>query len=59
MTASFKERVYDYDSKHEAMGEWMGGETKLRFSFRDAQGTLEPTDHGVTAIDSVIRRVGL
>jgi hypothetical protein len=58
-TASFKERVYDYDSKHEAMGEWMGGETKLRFSFRDADGNLEPTDHGVIAIDASVRRVGL
>lgn len=59
MTASFKERVYDYDSKHEAMGEWMGGETKLRFSFRDADGNLEPTDHGVIVIDGAVRRVGL
>src|SRR5574343_790531 len=59
MTASFKERVYDYDSKHEAMGEWMGGECKLRFSFRDADGNLEPTDHGVIVIDAAVRRVGL
>jgi hypothetical protein len=58
-TASFKERVYDYDSKHEAMGEWMGGECKLRFSFRDADGNVEPTDHGVIAIDASVRRVGL
>lgn len=57
-TASFKERVYDYDSKHEAMGEWMGGETKLRFSFRDADGNLEPTDHGVLVIDAAVRTVG-
>lgn len=57
-TASFKERMYDYDSKHEAMGEWMGGETKLRFSFRDADGNLEPTDHGVVVIDAAVRRVG-
>lgn len=57
-TASFKERTYDYDSKHEAMGEWMGGETKLRFSFRDAEGNLEPTDHGVIVIDSAVRKVG-
>jgi N4-gp56 family major capsid protein len=57
-TASFKERTYDYDSKHEAMGEWMGGETKLRFSFRDANGNLEPTDHGVMVIDAAVRTVG-
>ena len=59
MTASFKERVYDYDSKHEAMGEWMGGETKLRFSFKDADGNLEPTDHGVIVIDAAVRAVGI
>lgn len=58
MTASFKERTYDYDSKHEAMGEWMGGETKLRFSFRDADGNLEPTDHGVVVIDAAVKAVG-
>lgn len=57
-TASFKERTYDYDSKHEAMGEWMGGETKLRFSFRDANGNLEPTDHGSLVIDAAVRTVG-
>jgi N4-gp56 family major capsid protein len=57
-TASFKERTYDYDSKHEAMGEWMGGETKLRFSFRDANNNLEPTDHGVLVIDAAVRTVG-
>lgn len=59
MTAAFKERVYDYSSKHEAMGEWMGGETKLRFSFRDADGNLEPTDHGVLVIDAAVKAVGL
>lgn len=59
MTAAFMERTYDYDSKHEAMGEWMGGETKLRFSFRDADGNLEPTDHGVIVIDAAVRAVGL
>lgn len=57
-TASFKERMYDYNSKHEAMGEWMGAETKLRFSFRDADGNLEPTDHGVMVIDAAVRTVG-
>lgn len=58
-TASFKERVYDYDSKHEAMGEWMGAECKLRFTYRDADGNLEPTDNGVVVIDAAIRKVGL
>lgn len=57
-TASFQERVYDFNSKREAMGEWMGGECKLRFSFRDADGNLEPTDHGVMVIDAAVRTVG-
>lgn len=59
MTASFKERLYDYDAKHEAMGEWMGGETKLRFTFRDGDGNLEPTDHGALVIDAAVRAVGI
>lgn len=59
MTASYQERIYDYKAKYEAMGEWMGGETKLRFSFRDADGNLEPTDHGVIVIDAAVRAVGI
>ena len=57
-TASFQERTFDFGSKREAMGEWMGGECKLRFSFRDADGNLEPTDHGVMVIDAAVRTVG-
>lgn len=58
-TASFKERVYDYDSKHEAMGEWMGGECKLRFKFDDGNGNFEPTDHGALVIDAAVKAIGL
>lgn len=54
-TASFKERIYDYGSKYEAMGEWMGSESKLRFSFKDSQGNFEPTDNGVYVVDFAIR----
>lgn len=50
--------LYDYESKHEAMGEWMGAETKLRFAFKNSDGILEPTDHGVLAIDAAVRAVG-
>ncbi|MFY9479170.1 MAG: DUF4043 family protein [Aquabacterium sp.] len=57
-TAAFKERVYDYGSKHEAMGEWMGAEAKLRFSFKNADGILEPTDHGILVIDGAVKAVG-
>lgn len=57
--AAFKERKFDYDSKYEAMGEWMGGETKLRFKFANEDGTLEPTDHGVVVIDAAVKAVGV
>lgn len=57
-TAAFKDRTYDYASKHEAMGEWMGAEAKLRFSFKNADGILEPTDHGITVIDAAVKAVG-
>lgn len=57
--AAFKERKFDYDSKYEAMGEWMGGETKLRFKFANEDGTLEPTDHGVVIIDAAVKAVGV
>lgn len=56
--AAFKERSYDYDSKYEAMGEWMGGESKLRFKFENDNGDLEPTDHGIVVIDAAARAVG-
>lgn len=56
--AAFKERKFDYDSKYECMGEWMGGESKLRFKFLNEDGTLEPTDHGVVVIDAAVKAVG-
>jgi len=56
--AAFKERKFDYDSKYEAMGEWMGGETKLRFRFANDDDVMEPTDHGVVVIDAAVRAVG-
>lgn len=56
--AAFKERTYDYGSKYEAMGEWMGGEAKLRFAFTDENGNLEATDHGVIVIDAAVKAVG-
>lgn len=59
VTANIKTRTYDFDDKSEIMGEWMGGEAKLRFKFRDSAGNLEPTDFGVTAIDSITRVMGV
>jgi hypothetical protein len=57
--AAFKERKFDYESKYEAMGEWMGGEAKLRFKFANEDGTQEPTDHGVVVIDAAVKAVGV
>ena len=56
--AAFKERDFDYGSKYEAMGEWMGGEDKLTFRFQDENGNFEYTDHGITVIDAAVRAVG-
>lgn len=56
--AAFKERDFDYGSKYEAMGEWMGGESKLRFRFQDENSNFEWTDHGALVIDAAVRAVG-
>jgi hypothetical protein len=56
--AAFKERSYDYESKYEAMGEWMGGESKLRFKFTNDDGNLEATDHGIVVIDAAVKAIG-
>lgn len=58
VNAAFKEREFDYGSKYEAMGEWMGGETKLRFRFQDENGNFEATDHGALVIDAAVRAIG-
>lgn len=57
--AAFKERSFDYGSKYEAMGEWMGGEDKLTFRFQDNAGNFEWTDHGLVVIDAAVKAVGL
>ncbi|HEY9010942.1 MAG TPA: DUF4043 family protein [Devosia sp.] len=59
VNAAFKERSFDYGSKYEAMGEWMGGECKLRFRFQDENGNYETTDHGALVIDAAVRAVGV
>ncbi len=56
--AAFKERDFDYGSKYEAMGEWMGGEDKLTFRFQDENGNFEWTDHGIVVIDAAVKAVG-
>lgn len=58
ITAAYKERTFDYGSKYEGMGEWMGGEDKLTFRFQDKDGNFEWTDHGIVVIDSAVKKVG-
>lgn len=58
VNAAFKERTFDYGSKYEGMGEWMGGECKLRFRFQDENGNFEATDHGALVIDAAVKAIG-
>jgi len=52
---SWLENMYNFDRNMEVAGEAMGGMAKLRFNFDDGAGNLEPTDHGVFAIDSAVK----
>lgn len=40
----------------EFAGQLMGTEAKLRWSFPNQDGALEPTDYGVMVVDSVVRK---
>lgn len=49
-------RMYNFDLAEEIAGIATMGMQKLQFVFRDSQGRLEPTDHGVMVIDSVVKQ---
>lgn len=49
------ENKYNFERNLEVAGESMGGMSKIRFTFDDGAGNLEPTDHGVFAIDSAVK----
>lgn len=51
--ANWKERKYNFERALEVAGDMMTGKSKLRFSYQDANGNLEPTDHGVMVLDVV------
>ncbi len=51
---SWKERLYNFERNLEVAGEAMGGKAKVRFSYPDGAGNLEPTDHGVYAFDTAV-----
>lgn len=52
---SWMERDYNFDRNVEIAGDSMCGKAKLRFAYDDGTGVLTPTDHGVIAIDSVVK----
>ncbi len=54
MQFGWKERLYNFDSALEIMGERMCGKQKVRFSADDGTGTKTPTDFGVIAVDSAV-----
>lgn len=52
---SWLERKYNFERALEVAADSMGGMAKLRFSFKDGAGNIEPTDNGVIVIDSAVR----
>lgn len=51
---SWHERQYNFENNLEVAGRCMGGMSKLRFTWDDRQGNLEPTDNGIIVIDSAV-----
>jgi N4-gp56 family major capsid protein len=51
--AAIIENTYNAGRNYEYLGEFMGGEMKFRFKFKNENGDLEPTDNGVYAIDAI------
>lgn len=49
------ERLYNYERNLEVAGESMCGMAKLRFTYDDGAGNMEPTDQGVFVIDSSVK----
>ena len=44
----------NFERNLEVGGESMGGMAKLRFTFDDGQGNMEPTDNGVFVVDCAV-----
>lgn len=55
--SNWKERKYNFGRALEVMGDIMNGCGKLRFDYKNEQGQLEPTDHGVLAFDVAAPKV--
>lgn len=52
---SWLENKYNFERNLEIAGDTLYGMAKLRFSFEDGNGNLEPTDNGVMVIDSAVK----
>ncbi len=52
---SWLENRYNFERSLEVAGDCMGGMSKLRFTFADGAGNMEPTDNGVIVIDSAVK----
>jgi hypothetical protein len=50
------ENRYNLGRNYEVFGEVIGGQSKLRFKFINENGDLEPTDFGVVALDSAVKK---
>jgi hypothetical protein len=50
--AALIENPYNAGRNFEYLAEFMGGEAKFRFTFKNGDGNKEPTDNGVYAIDA-------
>lgn len=51
------EHWYNLQRNVAIYAEFMGGESKLRFNFINEDGNPEPTDIGIVAVDSVVRKL--
>jgi N4-gp56 family major capsid protein len=52
---SWMERPYNFERNLEVAADVMGGKSKLKFDYPNADGTVTPTDHGVIVVDAAIK----
>lgn len=51
----WSEKEMDHGDKLEVLIGAIGGKSKVRFNISDGNGNMEPTDHGVIAIDTAVK----
>lgn len=52
---SWMERPYNFERSLEVAADVMGGKSKLRFDYPNADGTVTKTDHGAIAVDCAVK----